>query len=86
MYPSIVLLVVFFYLVLLFGMAKWGDKRQFIESSWVRHPAVYALALGVYCTSWTFYGLVGTASEKGWNFFPIPVSYTHLTLPTTPYV
>lgn len=71
MYPSIVLIAVFLYLVALFGMARWGDKQQFKEKSWTRHPLVYALALGVYCTSWTFYGLVGTASEKGWNFFPI---------------
>ena len=71
MYPSIVLIAVFLYLVALFSMARWGDKQQFVESSWVRHPLVYALALGVYCTSWTFYGLVGTASERGWNFFPI---------------
>lgn len=69
--PTIVLLVVFSYILLLFGLARLGDKKYFIENSWVRHPIIYAFALGVYCTSWTFYGLVGTASEKGWNFFPI---------------
>jgi Na+/proline symporter/signal transduction histidine kinase/CheY-like chemotaxis protein len=69
--PSIVLIVVFSYILLLFGLARFGDKKYFIDGSWVRHPIVYALALGVYCTSWTFYGLVGTASVKGWNFFPI---------------
>lgn len=71
MSPTIVLLVVFTYIFLLFGLARLGDKKYFVENSWVRHPIVYAFALGVYCTSWTFYGLVGTASEKGWNFFPI---------------
>ena len=71
MTPAIILIAVFIYLIALFGIAKWGDKKQFTESSWIRHPIVYSLALGVYCTSWTFYGLVGTASEKGWNFFPI---------------
>jgi Na+/proline symporter/signal transduction histidine kinase len=62
---------VFIYILLLFTLARYGDKQYFFKSSWVRHPIVYALALGVYCTSWTFYGLVGTASVKGWNFFPI---------------
>ncbi len=71
MSPSIVLLAVFIYITILFGLARLGDKQHFVKTSWVRHPAIYALALGVYCTSWTFYGLVGTASERGWNFFPI---------------
>ncbi|MGH1484824.1 MAG: PAS domain-containing hybrid sensor histidine kinase/response regulator [Cellvibrionaceae bacterium] len=71
MTPSIVLIAVFFYIILLFGLARLGDRQHFVENSWARHPVVYALALGVYCTSWTFYGLVGTASEKGWNFLPI---------------
>lgn len=71
MSPAILLIAVFIYIILLFGLARLGDKQYFVKNSWVRHPMVYALALGVYCTSWTFYGLVGTASEKGWNFFPI---------------
>jgi Na+/proline symporter/signal transduction histidine kinase len=71
MAPSIVLIAVFAYITLLFGLAKLGDRQHFVENSWSRHPVVYALALGVYCTSWTFYGLVGTASEQGWNFLPI---------------
>lgn len=71
MSPTIILIAVFAYTLLLFGLARFGDKQYFVENSWVRHPLVYALALGVYCTSWTFYGLVGTASIKGWNFFSI---------------
>ncbi len=59
------------YLSLLFWIASRGDKHQFIENSWTQHPLIYALALGVYCTSWTFYGLVGTAAQKGWAFAPI---------------
>ena len=71
MSPTILLLIVFVYISILFALARWGDKQYFVKNSWVKHPIVYALALGVYCTSWTFYGLVGTASVKGWNFFPI---------------
>ncbi len=36
-----------------------------------RKPWIYSLALGVYCTSWTFYGAVGRAVESGWDFLPI---------------
>lgn len=59
------------YLALLFWLARMGDQRRFKTNSWVRHPLVYTLALGVYCTSWTFYGLVGTAASRGWYYLPI---------------
>lgn len=36
----------------------------------LRHGA-YTLALGVYCSSWTFYGAVGSAVREGWNYLPI---------------
>jgi len=48
-----------------------GDRLRFKKQSWVRHPLVYTLALGVYCTSWTFYGLFGTAASHGWYYLPI---------------
>lgn len=35
-----------------------------------RHAA-YTLSLGVYCSSWTFYGAVGTSVSEGWNYLPI---------------
>lgn len=71
MAPSILLITVFLYITLLFCLAQWGDRQHFANKSWIRQPLVYALALGVYCTSWTFYGLVGTASVSGWKFLPI---------------
>ncbi|MBB3861546.1 signal transduction histidine kinase/Na+/proline symporter [Novosphingobium hassiacum] len=39
----------------------------------LRHGA-YTLALGVYCSSWTFYGAVGTAVREGWNYLPIYIA------------
>ena len=57
------------YLGVLFLIAYAGENGYFPRRL-IEHPAVYALSLGVYATSWTFYGSVG------------PVSYTHLTLPT----
>jgi signal transduction histidine kinase/Na+/proline symporter/CheY-like chemotaxis protein len=39
-------------------------------NSRLRHQA-YTLALGVYCTSWTFYGAVGSAVRDGWSYLPI---------------
>lgn len=71
MSPVILVITLIAYLALLFWIARIGDRRRFNTSGWARHPLVYTLALGVYCTSWTFYGLVGTAAEKGWYYLPI---------------
>ncbi|WP_068552974.1 MULTISPECIES: PAS domain-containing hybrid sensor histidine kinase/response regulator [unclassified Oleiphilus] len=71
MSASIVFTAIIAYTALLFWVARQGDQTRFSEDSWSRHPYVYALALGVYCTSWTFYGLVGTASTSTWDFLPI---------------
>jgi Na+/proline symporter len=35
-----------------------------------RHGA-YTLALGVYCSSWTIYGAVGSAVRTGWDYLPV---------------
>src|SRR5271165_5371054 len=59
------------YVVLLFLIAWWGDRggRRFVAGG--RRAVVYALSLAVYCTSWTYYGSVGLASEHGLDFLPI---------------
>ncbi len=56
---------------ILFLLAGWAERRrdQFARPRF-RRPA-YALALAVYCTSWTFFGAVGTAAADGWSFLPI---------------
>ena len=71
MSPVTLIIALLAYLALLFWMARIGDRQRFNTSGWARHPLVYTLALGVYCTSWTFYGLVGTAASKGWYYLPI---------------
>ena len=71
MSPIIIISTLAVYLALLFWVAKKADRERFSLSSWSRHPLVYMLALGVYCTSWTFYGLVGTAASRGWYYLPI---------------
>ena len=71
MSPVTLVLTLTAYLALLFWIARIGDRRRFSLSGWARHPLVYTFALGVYCTSWTFYGLVGTAASQGWYYLPI---------------
>ena len=59
-------------LAALFALATWVERRRsaFDARKHLRH-ATYTLALGVYCSSWTFYGAVGTAVREGWNYLPI---------------
>ncbi|RDZ26423.1 hybrid sensor histidine kinase/response regulator [Lysobacter silvisoli] len=68
----ILLLVSAGYVGLLFAVAYYGDQRtaRTPKLRWLR-PAVYSLALAVYCSSWTFYGAVGTAARTGLGFLPI---------------
>src|SRR5690606_9325608 len=80
----IAILTAFFYLCALFAIAYYGDRHgQWLMKSRAR-PAIYALTLGVYCTSWTFFGSVGLASSQGLDFLPTyigPLSVVGLLYP-----
>ena len=58
------------YLGFLFAVAYFGDRKARPISSGGR-PAIYALSLAVYCTSWTFFGSVGLSATTGFNFIPV---------------
>lgn len=59
------------YVSILFAIAYWGDKADPKHFSGRARAAIYGLTLAVYCTSWTFYGAVGSAAENGWGYLPI---------------
>ncbi len=59
------------YVAVLFAIARWGDRVAFENLSPNFRAVVYSLALAVYCTSWTFYGAVGSAAVNGWLYLPI---------------
>ncbi len=57
------------YLLLLIVVAYWGQqtsRTQLANKSWI-----YSLALGVSCTSWAFYGIIGQASSTGFWLSPL---------------
>lgn len=68
---SLVALVAFAYLLLLFTIALYGDWRRKAGRSIIANPYIYTLSLAVYCTSWTFYGSVGKAATQGVIFLSI---------------
>ena len=60
------------YVGLLFFIAYLGERRaRKHPKSFLRSPFVYTLAISVYCTSWTFYGAVGSAARNGLEYLAI---------------
>jgi len=62
--PLSVILVVVVYIALLFALAQWGEQRT-RRGQPFSSATLYALSLGVYFTTWTFYGSVGFATQSG---------------------
>lgn len=69
--PSLVIGASLAYLLLLFGVAAWGDRRAAAGRSVVGNAWAYALSMAVYCTAWTYFGSVGRAATTGVWFLPI---------------
>lgn len=65
------------YLISLFVVAYLGERAK---NAFPKSGLAYALSLMVYCTAWTFYGSVGTASTDGINFLAIYIGPL-LTIP-----
>lgn len=67
---SILILCTALYLAVLFYLAFRADQSPKENLSRFQ-PTIYTLSLTVYCTSWTFYGAVGSAARTGWGYFTI---------------
>ncbi|MEO1492999.1 MAG: sensor histidine kinase [Pseudomonadota bacterium] len=69
---DIVLAAALGYVLLLFGIAFFVDQRTRAgRMRWLHSPVIYTLSISVYCTSWTFYGAVGSAARNGLEFITI---------------
>ena len=53
------------YMAGLFAIAWWGDRTKLYPENPRWRTLIYSFALGVYGSSWTFYGAVGTAKLDG---------------------
>ncbi len=69
--PALVLGASFGYLLLLFTIAAYGDRRAEQGRSVIDNATIYALSWGVFCTAWTYFGSVGRAASSGVWFLPI---------------
>ncbi len=68
---QIIAFIALAYLLLLFLIAYLGDLPRFQSIAKLNPNVIYALSLAVYCSSWTFYGAVGTASVIGLDYIAI---------------
>lgn len=75
-----VILIALCYLALLFLAAHFMEKKGQKGKLMAARKWIYALAIPVYCTAWTFYGSVGKASADGWEFLTIYIGPI-LTMP-----
>lgn len=69
---NLVVLVCLLYVAILFAVAFAGDRRARKDAGgWLSSPLVYTLSISIYCTSWTFFGAVGSAARNGLEFATI---------------
>ncbi len=69
---DVVLATALAYVALLFLVAFVSDRRARSGRVGLAHsPLIYTLSISVYCTSWTFYGAVGSAARSGLEFITI---------------
>ena len=73
---TVIFIVAALYAMALFALAFWAKSPRMQNNGAPRYSnrlrfIAYNLALAVFCTSWTFYGAVGTAVAEGWNYLPI---------------
>ncbi len=64
-------LIGFIYIFILFLIAYFGDRTAVRAGRPYNSNIIYALSLAVYCSSWTFYGAVGTAAVTGMDYLTI---------------
>ena len=67
----VVIAVALAYIGLLFLVASYGDRSRGLGRSDRTQLLIYPLSLAIYCTSWTFFGSVGSASRTGYEFLTI---------------
>jgi Na+/proline symporter/nitrogen-specific signal transduction histidine kinase len=68
---ALVLAASFAYLLMLFAVAHFADRRARAGRSVIGNAWVYTLSMGVYCTAWTYFGSIGRAASSGLWFLPI---------------
>jgi len=64
-------IIILGYLIVLFALGYFTEKQARAGAKWTKNSFLYALSLSVYCTTWTYYGSVGSAATNGMLFLTI---------------
>src|SRR4051812_23300735 len=80
-----VIAAAFAYIGLLFGVASYGDRLSPSQRGRAT-MLIYPLSLAIYCTSWTFFGSVGSASRTGYEFLAIYIGPVLMVALFTPVI
>ena len=57
-------------------LAAYAVDKRWLPPSLTRHPLIYIFSLGVYATSWSFYGSASLALDNGFLFLAIYLGLT----------
>ncbi|MFA5990189.1 MAG: PAS-domain containing protein [Sphingomonas sp.] len=68
---NLIIIIAIAYVAAMFAGAAWVQRRREQRGALRFRLPAYILALAVYCTSWTYFGAVGTAVSGGWSYLPI---------------
>jgi len=68
---AIVIGITIIYLIILFSVAYFVEKKSAQGKNLTDNAVVYALALAVYCTAWTYYGNIGLAASTAMLFIAV---------------
>lgn len=82
----LIALLVLLYVGVIFAVAGWGERLR-DDRLFRRHGGlVLSLALAVYCTSWTYYGAVGSGVRHGWDYLAIYIGPVLVFLFAQPFL
>ncbi|AFK52771.1 sensor histidine kinase [Tistrella mobilis] len=74
---NLVITVCLLYVAVLFTVAFICDRQARAgRARWSASPLIFTLSISVYCTSWTFFGAVGSAARSGLEFATIYIGPT----------
>jgi len=59
------------YFITLFVIGYVVERKISQGKKWLDNPLIYALALAIYCTAWTYYGNVGLAASSSMLFVAV---------------
>jgi Na+/proline symporter len=82
----VVIAVALAYIGLLFLIASYGDRTRRLARSRRMRLLIYPLSLAIYCTSWTFFGSVGSATRNGYEFLTIYIGPVLMIMLFTPLI